>query len=131
MIMYMQCPKCGSKHFLISIINQENGSDDSYEFYCAGCGEFIDPYKNDEDDVETYIESEIDKVQRGNESICLEKWIEYDVIVYVVSLYRGEDMVCDRDFDTVEDAQKCYKKCTDLFESTGKLDVVVKLFDDC
>lgn len=127
---YMECPKCGSKHFLVNVIHQVNGNDYTYEFVCAKCGECMDLVK-DEVVSDSYLVAELDKVEKGNESICLEKWVYEGVDVYLVTIYRGDEVLCDRDFNTTEEADKCYKKCTDIFESIGDIDKVVELFDDC
>jgi len=128
--MYMECPKCGNKHFLVNIVVHED--DKIYEFVCAKCGECIDPFPVDDETVsDSYLVAEIDKVAKGNESICLEKWVYEGTDLYLVTIYRGDEVLCDRDFNTPEEADKCYKKCTDIFESIGDIDKVVKLFDDC
>jgi DNA-directed RNA polymerase subunit RPC12/RpoP len=38
---YIQCKKCGSKHFFIDIVVQVNGNDDTYEYICTSCGEYV------------------------------------------------------------------------------------------
>ena len=130
--MYMTCIKCGSKHFLVNIVQQVNGSDDTYEYVCAGCGDCVDLYHETDSGIDdSYLVAEIDKVAKGNGSICLEKWVYEGNDVYLVTIYRGDEVLCDRDFNTPEEADKCYKKCTDIFESIGDIDKVVKLFDEC
>lgn len=127
--MYMVCKRCGSKHFLVSIITQFNGNDNTYEFVCGGCGDCIElPEFND---YATYLVKEIANFKNKNESVCLEEWVEEGTRLYYVSLYRGEELVGYKDFSTIEEASKCYKKCTDIFDSLGSLDSIIKLFDDC
>jgi hypothetical protein len=130
--MYMQCKICGNKHFLVNVVNQVNGNDDTYEFICAGCGEYYGlPDPTEISDNDTYLECELDKVQRGNGSICLEKWIIDGDIVYFVTVYCDDEILKDREFNVFEMAEKCYKKCTDIFESIGDIDKIIELFDDC
>jgi len=126
--MYLECKRCGSKHFLVNIIHQENGNDNTYEFVCAGCGDNfnIDP---EFDDYQTYMVKGIFIFKNGTESIGLEEWIEEGARIYYVSLYSGEVLVGYKDFSTIEEANKCYKKCTDILGSLGSMDSIIRLFD--
>jgi hypothetical protein len=126
--MYMTCKRCENKHFLVDIKRQE-GKEDTYEFVCAGCGDCVETLEMN--DYQTYLVKEIDKRRNRDESICLEEWVEEGAVVYYVSLYKDEELIGYKDFSTVDDASNCYKKCTDIFDSLGSLDTVVKLFDDC
>lgn len=127
--MYMTCDLCGSKHFLVDITSQENGNDDTYNFVCAGCGECVN--KPEFNDYETYLVGEIYRVGNDKESICVEKWVEEGTIVFYVVLYRGEVRQEIMDFDTVDEAKICYKKCVDIFESDGTLDAIEKKLFVC
>ena len=128
--MYMTCKRCGSKHFLVSIITQSNGNDDTYEFVCGGCGDCIDLPEPEFNDYATYLVREIDGFKNKNESICLEEWVEEGTRLFYISLYKNEELVGYKDFSTAGEASICYKKCTELFDSLGSLDPVIKLFDD-
>jgi len=125
----MSCIRCGSKHFLVDITNQINGNDDTYNFVCGGCGECV--VIPEMDDYTTYLVKEFNKLKNGDESVCLEEWVEEGAVIYYVSLYKGEELIGYKDFSTIEDASKCYKKCADIFDSLGSIDTIVTLFDEC
>jgi len=46
-VMYMKC-KCKNKTFYINVVHQVNGNDDTYEFICAKCGEYMEMGEGDE-----------------------------------------------------------------------------------
>jgi len=126
--MYMICNRCESKHFIVDIIKQVNGSDDTYDFICAGCGDTVN--LPDFDDYQTYLVKEIINFKIGSSSIALEEWVEEGARIYYVSLYKDNMLFGYKDFSTVEEAHKCYNKCVDIFESCGSFDTIITLFDE-
>jgi len=116
--MYMKCDNCNKKQFLIEIVHQVNGNDDTYKFICANCGEYVNCGISLEcDDYGNYLIGEIDRVNIGKDSLCLEKWSEEGVIIYYVSLYNDDDLSESKDFESFADAEECYKECYNVFKS--------------
>jgi hypothetical protein len=123
----MVCKQCGSKQFLVNIVNQVNGNDDTYEFVCGGCGDCID--LPEFDDYTTYLVKEIASFENHVGSICLEEWVEEGVRLYYISLYKGEELVFQQDFNTIDEARACYKKCIDIFATAESFDPIIGIFD--
>lgn len=133
--MYIECPNCKCKHFMINVVTQVNGNDDTAEYICVSCGNVYDGFMDimcQLDNLEeTYCESEIDKVEFKNGTIKFEKWIVDGDSEYVVSLYRGDILIADRDFSDEDDAKNCYEKCSAIFLTCGDIEKVSRLFYDC
>lgn len=129
---FLKC-SCGCDEFKIERIIQINGNDDVFEFYCTKCGNNLN-INIDDNDVyinETYCESEIDKVEFKNGTIKFEKWVVDGDSEYVISLYRGDTLIADRDFNDEDDAKNCYEKCSAIFLTCGNIEKVSRLFYDC
>ena len=114
----MKCDSCNKKHFLIEIVHQVNGNDDTYKFICANCGEYVNGGLSLEcGDGGNYLIGEIDRVNICKDSLYFEKWLDDGAIVYCVSLYDDDDLSASKDFEEFVDAEKCYKECYDVFKS--------------
>jgi hypothetical protein len=114
----MKCDNCNKKQFLIEIVHQVNGNDDTYKFICANCGEYVDGGVGlGYDNYGNHLIGEIDRVNIGKDSLCFEKWSEEGVIIYYVSLYNDDDLSESKDFESFADAEECYKECYNVFKS--------------